>query len=74
MDPYITVEYGNIKKKTKTKSQAGKFPIWNESFEFNIGPQSEQVKVCCMDSDLLKRDDLVRKTYFTNLNRLGLLL
>ena len=30
MDPYVIIEYGGTKLRTKTKSQAGKFPIWNE--------------------------------------------
>jgi len=30
MDPYLVLEYGGLKFRTKVASSAGKFPTWNE--------------------------------------------
>jgi Ca2+-dependent lipid-binding protein len=36
MDPYLVLEYNKIKFKTKVLDKAGKHPVWNETFQFQI--------------------------------------
>ena len=36
MDPYVIMEYGSQKFRTQTKDNAGKTPVWDETFELFI--------------------------------------
>jgi Ca2+-dependent lipid-binding protein len=50
------LQLGSQRQRTKTKSEAGKKPVWNETFRFNV--QNNDLKVTVMDEDTMK-DDLV---------------
>lgn len=47
---------GKDQKRTKTKNEAGKRPVWNETFTFNGSDNVLKVKV--MDEDTVT-DDVV---------------
>ena len=53
-DPYCILALGNEKHKTNTKNEAGKRPIWNETFTFNSSDNNLSVRV--MDQDTLSDD------------------
>ena len=53
-DPYCVLSLGKEQKKTKTKNEAGKRPVWNETFNFNGADNILKVKV--MDEDTVTDD------------------
>jgi len=36
MDPYVVMKYKDQELKTKVKDEAGKRPVWNESFSIYV--------------------------------------
>ena len=36
MDPFAVIDYRNERFKTVTKQNAGKLPVWNQTFKFDI--------------------------------------
>ena len=65
MDPYIVIEYGSFKERTKTKSQAGQFPIWNEYIEFDLKSNINRMRISCYDSDFFKYDDFLGAAFIS---------
>jgi Ca2+-dependent lipid-binding protein len=57
MDPYVVVQCGSEKRKTRTHQEGGKRPQWNDSFSF-ANPKSQQLKFVVWDEDNVT-DDLV---------------
>jgi Ca2+-dependent lipid-binding protein len=55
-DPYCVLTLGKQQFRTKVKNEAGKRPVWNETFNFNGGDNILKVKV--MDQDTIT-DDVV---------------
>ena len=58
-DPYVIIEVGGIKKKTKTHKEGGKKPHWDDVFTFQ--PKETKMTIKVMDKDTLS-DDLVGST------------
>jgi Ca2+-dependent lipid-binding protein len=56
MDPYLILEYAGMKYKTKVASGLGKFPVWNEQFEFDIASINDEIKLTCKDENLISDD------------------
>ncbi|TNV76145.1 hypothetical protein FGO68_gene9742 [Halteria grandinella] len=60
MDPYVKIEHSGQVWKTTVKGQAGRFPIWNETFEVPIQDVKDYlVKLSVYDSDFFKKDDFI---------------
>ena len=45
MDPYVLINYGGKKYKTTVQDEAGKHPVWNESFSIYVTNLNDTVKV-----------------------------
>mmetsp|Transcript_48680 Transcript_48680/g.81036 ORF Transcript_48680/g.81036 Transcript_48680/m.81036 type:complete len:291 (+) Transcript_48680:322-1194(+) len=57
MDPYIIIRCGNEINRTSTKKDAGRNPVFNESFKFDITPSTNpSVSFVVKDSDVGKDD------------------
>ena len=56
MDPYLCLEYGGQKFKSKVSSGGGKFPTWNESFELDIKSVNDEIKLCAKDENIISND------------------
>jgi Ca2+-dependent lipid-binding protein len=56
MSPYCTLTHKGSKLKTKVQSSAGKLPVWNDEFQFNIEDPSEEIFLRVWDQDLLTSD------------------
>jgi len=52
-DPYVLIKYGN--QKEKTKNSKGENPNWNQSFNFQVQPNTDMV-IDVMDDDVFKDD------------------
>lgn len=56
MDPYLCLEYGGLKFKSKVASGMGKFPVWNEQFEFDINSVNDEIRITCKDENIISDD------------------
>ena len=41
MDPFVKFSYGDLEFRTSEKSNAGKKPIWNETFQIDVKGQED---------------------------------
>eukprot|EP00276_Gloeochaete_wittrockiana_P011603 CAMPEP_0184371152 /NCGR_PEP_ID=MMETSP1089-20130417/163233_1 /TAXON_ID=38269 ORGANISM="Gloeochaete wittrockiana, Strain SAG46.84" /NCGR_SAMPLE_ID=MMETSP1089 /ASSEMBLY_ACC=CAM_ASM_000445 /LENGTH=256 /DNA_ID=CAMNT_0026713865 /DNA_START=217 /DNA_END=988 /DNA_ORIENTATION=- len=65
MDPYIRIRVGDQKIRTKTRKSAGRSPVFNESFAFDISPSADPiVSFVVMDADIIGKDDFVGKLQY----------
>lgn len=62
MDPFISIEYNNHVYRTQVKVNAGKTPVWNETFEFTIKNMNADFKMTCYDQDLTSDDVVGERT------------
>jgi Ca2+-dependent lipid-binding protein len=60
-DPYIFVQVGSQRYRSRTCKDGGKRPVWNERFEFTSTDNT--LKITVMDQDTFK-DDLVGEGTF----------
>jgi hypothetical protein len=51
MDPYCQVICGNQQQRTATSEDAGKNPIWSETFIFNLQPTDQFLQINIQDDD-----------------------
>lgn len=61
MDPYVILKLENQTFKTKTAKNAGKKPIWNDTFYFKKSPDNKYIEFEVWDEDTFTPDDLVGK-------------
>ena len=64
-DPYVKMtllseKWGDVTIKTKTDTDGGTEPIWNETLTFPIVDQYE-MRLECYDEDMLSKNDLIGK-------------
>ena len=59
MDPYVIVKVGNQTRRTRTLDSAGKSPVWNEHFMFQISEYDNTFTLTVMDKDTFTADDMV---------------
>ncbi|CAD8087444.1 unnamed protein product [Paramecium sonneborni] len=55
-DPYTQIQLGAQKFKTKTATNQGKYPIWNETFQFVYDPKNSSLNVSVYDIDPQKKN------------------
>jgi len=60
MDPYVEIELGSLKQRTKVHNSGGKNPRWEETLKFKVINETE-LKLSVFDKDLTS-DDLVGNT------------
>ncbi|KAG4209278.1 hypothetical protein ERO13_A03G187000v2 [Gossypium hirsutum] len=58
-DPYVCLEYANTKYRTKTCTDGGKSPIFQEKFTFSLLEGLTEVNVVVWNSNTLSSDDLI---------------
>lgn len=57
-DPYCIIQCGSQKVRSRTHTDGGRNPVWNENFNLQVVNENE-ITVTIMDADVLSRDDLV---------------
>ena len=57
MDPYCTVVYEDSKYKTRVKQDAGKNPVWNEEFVFDVSSEKD-IKISVLDQDFVSKGEM----------------
>lgn len=64
MDPYCVIKVGSASQKTKVKDDAGKTPVWEETFKFkaNVG---DIVAFEVWDKETIKKDDIIGSGQFS---------
>lgn len=60
-DPYCVIEVGSQKQRSRTHTDGGKNPSWNDSLSFQINGE-QQVHISVFDRDILTRDDFICDT------------
>ncbi|KXZ43576.1 hypothetical protein GPECTOR_86g369 [Gonium pectorale] len=57
-DPYAMVRVGNQQFRTRTATDGGKNPVWNETFRFNIINEND-AELIIKDDDVASHDDYI---------------
>jgi Ca2+-dependent lipid-binding protein len=58
MDPFCVLSFRGHEVKTTVKDNAGKKPVWNEKFTFNIQAITETFKIDVLEEDLAGNDEV----------------
>lgn len=56
MDPFVRITYGQQQFKTIVKDEAGKNPVWNETFQIDVRYIGDELKIEVIDEDVLTDD------------------
>ena len=65
MDPYCKVMVGGQIQQTKTHTNGGKNPRWEETLKFKLSSQKdEEIKIYVYDQENIKADDLIGETSY----------
>lgn len=56
MDPFCVIDYRQARNKTVTKHDAGKTPVWNQTFEYDIKYIGDDMVFKVFDEDLTEND------------------
>jgi len=76
-NPYVVISVGelkylgdfrlNVRSKTVTKART---PFWNETFEFSVSPDKDQIEVKVMSYNPFGKDDMIGEPVTYTLNKL----
>lgn len=58
MDPYCVITYRQEKHKTQTKNNAGKTPVWNQTFDLDIKYIGDDIEITVLDEDITESDTI----------------
>lgn len=58
MDPFVVVEYLEVKYKTATAKDGGRKPKWGETLEIPVQSLYHSLKMSCMDEDYITNDQI----------------
>ncbi|KAM0036079.1 putative C2 domain-containing protein [Helianthus debilis subsp. tardiflorus] len=58
-DPYVCVEYGNTRNRTRVCTDGGKNPIFQEKFIYNMIEGLRELNIMVWNSNTLSRDDFI---------------
>jgi Ca2+-dependent lipid-binding protein len=56
MDPFCVIDYRNERFKTAVKQNAGKVPVWNQSFKFDIKYVGDDMVFKVFDEDVTENE------------------
>lgn len=59
MDPYVFVKHGGVSHKTSVRKRAGKHPVWDQAFTFDVASQMDEIEFFVMDKDTFTKDDVI---------------
>ncbi|KAG2493723.1 hypothetical protein HYH03_008236 [Edaphochlamys debaryana] len=57
-DPYVKVRVGSQERRSRTCTDGGRNPVWEETFEYSILNENN-IELTLFDEDTLARDDLI---------------
>ena len=63
MDPFVKVTIGAKTVKTKVKEDAGKEPVWNETFEFTVDHKEDDIFLEIHEEDAFSDDFIGDATF-----------
>ena len=52
-DPYVNIIYMGTKQKTRVHDNGGKEPVWNQTFTYQLGSISDDIRFEVKDQDVL---------------------
>ncbi|XP_022030746.1 elicitor-responsive protein 1 [Helianthus annuus] len=58
-DPYVCVEYGSTRNRTRVCTDGGKNPTFQEKFVYNIFEGLKELNVIVWNSNIISRDDFI---------------
>ena len=58
MDPYCKISTGAQNFRTETKDGAGKTPVWDETFTFEVENMEDEMKVIVCEADIVNDDEI----------------
>lgn len=56
MDPFCEIKFASKKYRTKTKSEGGKKPKWNQGFDLFMSNPNEEIEITVYDEDMMTND------------------
>jgi len=56
MDPFCVVDYRQARNRTVTKQNAGKTPVWNQTFQYDIKYIGDDMVFKVFDEDVTEND------------------
>lgn len=59
MDPFAKFKHNNMTVESNVMKGAGKTPVWDQDFDFNVKGFSEQISVEILDKEGLGKDDSI---------------
>lgn len=61
-DPYCKITVGSQVQQTRTATDGGKSPNWQDSLSFSVHGGEQSVHIAIFDRDIITRDDFIGDT------------